>query len=223
MAKSSKSRVTSKTKRPAPLEGNKVWRNRGRVRRAGPTQRDVSWWAQRPSAVQHAICIGFLTLVALGFFASTTFGGDTLAGGDTVQWRATAEVLLAAEAETGTRPLWVPNVFGGMPAYLVSYPTATPGLDTIVSQLRAWGLWPFAHMMVLLLGTYFLVLFLTRSKLAGATSTSPPSSRTAPCAFMRWASAASHANPQPKKTLSGCRRSPARRSTQARSGSAPRD
>jgi len=109
-------------------------------------------------------------LVALGFFASSTIGGKNLAGGDTVQWRATAEALLAHEAETGTRPLWAPNLFGGMPAYLLSYPTATPGLDTVANTLRAVGLWPFAHMMVLLLGTYFLVLFLTRSKLAGTLS-----------------------------------------------------
>ena len=170
MAKSSKSRVTSKTKRPAPLEGNEVWKNRGRVRRVGAAQRDATLWARLPSWGQHAICIGFLTLVALGFFASSTIGGKTLAGGDTVQWRATAEVLLAHEAETGTRPLWVPSLFGGMPAYLLSYPTASPGLDTIVSTLRAIGLWPFAHMMVLLLGTYFLVIFLTRSKLAGTLS-----------------------------------------------------
>ncbi|MEO0557129.1 MAG: hypothetical protein AAF170_02980 [Bacteroidota bacterium] len=170
MAKSSKSRVTSKTKRPAPLEGNEVWRKRGRVRKVGATQRDTTWWAQLSGRVQHAICIGFLTLVALGFYASSTVGGKNLAGGDTVQWRATAEALLAHEEETGTRPLWAPSLFGGMPAYLLSYPTATPGLDTIANTLRAVGLWPFAHMMILLLGTYFLVLFLTRSKLAGTLS-----------------------------------------------------
>ena len=167
MAKSSKSSVTSKTKRPAPLEGNEVWRKRGRVRRAGPTLRDSSWWAQRSDGVQHVICIGFLVLVALGFFAPATIGGKSLSGGDAVQWRATAESLLAEEARTGTLPLWAPNVFGGMPAYLISYPNAAPGADTVVNLLRHIGLWPFAHMMVLLLGTYFLVLFLTRGKLAG--------------------------------------------------------
>ena len=167
MAKSSKSRVTSKSKRPAPLEGNEVWRKRGRVRRAGPVARDTTMWARLSNATQHAICIGFLTLVALGFFASTTVGGKALTGGDTVQWRATAEALLAQEARTGTLPLWAPNVFGGMPAYLISYPSATPGVDTLFNALRGVGLWPFAHMMALLVGTYLLVVFLTRHKLAG--------------------------------------------------------
>ena len=170
MAKSTKSRVTSKTKRPAPLEGNEVWRKRGRVRRAGPTLRDSSWWAQRPDWMQHAICIGFLTLVALGFFASTTIGGKSLAGGDVVQWRATAEGMLAYEEATGTMPLWAPHVFGGMPGYLITYPDAAPGADSVVNALRGIGLWPFAHMLVLLLGTYALVVFLTRSKLAGTLS-----------------------------------------------------
>ena len=165
MAKSSKSRPSSK--RPAPLEGNDVWKSRSRVRRAGPVLREASWWEKRPGWVQHAICLGFLLVVAVGFFSSTTFGGRTLAGGDTIQWRASAEAMIASEAETGVEALWAPNVFGGMPGTLITGGSSVPGVDSILSTLRGWGLWPVAHFFALLVGTYLLVLYLTRSKLAG--------------------------------------------------------
>lgn len=165
MAKSTKSRPAAK--KPAPLEGNEVWKSRSRVRRAGPTTREGTWWEGLDGRVQHAICLGFLLVVAVGFFAPTTIGGRTLVGGDTVQWRASAEAMLAAEAETGSPSLWAPNVFGGMPGALILNGSSVPGADSVLNVLRGWGLWPVAHLFALLVGTYLLALFLTRSKLAG--------------------------------------------------------
>ena len=167
MAKSRPSRSTSKANRPAPLEGNEIWKSRSRIRRAGPVSREVTWWESRPAWLQHALCIGFLVLVAVGFFASTTFGGRTLVGGDTVQWRATAQAMLDYQETTGRPVLWSPNVFGGMPGTLILNAPRVPGVDTLFSALRSIGLWPVAHFIALLLGTYCLVLYLTRSKLAG--------------------------------------------------------
>ena len=166
MAKSTKSTPSSKTNKPAPLEGNAVWRKRGRVRKAGPVQ-DKTWWEARPAWAQHAICVGFLVIVALGFTAPTTFGGKSLVGDDIVRWRASADVLLDAERSAGELPLWAPNVFGGMPAYLIHDTAGPPGADDIAIFLRRIGLWPVGHLLVLLLGAYALVVFLTRSKLAG--------------------------------------------------------
>ena len=170
MAKSSKSKPTSKTQAPAPLEGNEVWRSRGRVRRASPTVTEASAWQKLSGRTQHAICVGFLLLVTVGFYSATVFGGRSLAGGDTVQWRAAAEAMIAHEEATGERALWAPNVFGGMPAYLIDYPPAAPGLDTMMQALRGIGPWPSAHMFLLLVGTYLLIVYLTRSTLAGVIS-----------------------------------------------------
>ena len=100
MAKSTRSKPTSKTQKPAPLEGNKVWRERGRVRKSSPTLRDKTAWEKLPEWWQHVICVGFLLVVALGFFAPTTFGGRTLVGGDTVQWLGTAQAMLDYEASS---------------------------------------------------------------------------------------------------------------------------
>ena len=169
MAKSRKSRPTAA--RPAPLEGNDVWKRRSRVRATGPVLRtEASAWERLPGWAQHAICIGFLLVVAVGFFAPTTFGGKAFAAGDTVQWRATAEAQIAYEAQTGQPALWAPNVFGGMPGYLVTYSASVPGADTIVTALRSIGLWPAAHFFVLLLGMYLLVVYLTRTKLPGVVA-----------------------------------------------------
>ena len=169
MAKSTRSKPTSKTRKPAPLEGNKVWRERGRVRKYSPLlPRRMAGWDKLPARWQHVICVGFLLIVALGFFAPTTFGGRTLVGGDTVQWRGTAEAMLQYEASSnGEEALWSPYVFGGMPGYMIHYPPQALGLDTIVTGLRAMGLWPVAHFFMLLCGMYLLVFVLTRSELAG--------------------------------------------------------
>lgn len=166
MAKTTKGRAASN--RPAPLEGNEVWKSRSRVRRAGPVSRESTWWEARPDGVQHAVCVAFLVVVAVGFFWPTTFGGRTLVGGDTVQWRASAQAMLEYQEETGVRPEWAPNVFGGMPGTMILSGSRVPGVDTLMSGLRAMGLWPVAHFLALLVGTYLLVILLTRSKLAGA-------------------------------------------------------
>ena len=166
MAKSRKS-VPGGTGGPAPLEGNEVWKTRSRVRRSGAVQRETTVWERQPGWLQHALCVAFLAVVAVGFFFPTTLGGRTLVGGDTVQWAATAEAMLEYEAETGIRPEWAPNVFGGMPGTMILGGSRVPGVDTVVSALRKAGLWPVAHFLVLLIGTYLLVYLLTRSKLAG--------------------------------------------------------
>lgn len=167
MAKTRKSRPSRGPNRPAPLEGNEVWKSRSRVRRAGPVLQETSWWDGLSDGVQHAVCLGFLLLVAAGFFAPTTFGGRTLVGGDTVQWRAAAESILEYERQTGDEALWAPNMFGGMPGTLIVGGAAVPGADTVLTALRNAGLWPVAHFFALLVGTYLLVFYLTRTKLAG--------------------------------------------------------
>ena len=57
-----------------------------------------------------------------------------------------------------------------MPGVLIYDGGRVPGVDSVLSALRKAGLWPAAHFFALLLGTYLLVLYLTRSKLAGTLS-----------------------------------------------------
>lgn len=134
-------------------------------RKAGPGAGE-GFWDRLSGPAKHGICALALLVVSLGFFAPIHFSGKSLIGGDTVGWRAMAESVLQYQEETGVAALWVTNAFGGMPAYTVSYETEVPQLDAVTGLLRR-VIWPTSHMFVLLLGTYFLVYFLVRDRLAG--------------------------------------------------------
>ncbi|MDX1531199.1 MAG: hypothetical protein R3362_06710, partial [Rhodothermales bacterium] len=127
-------------------------------------------WERLSPRWQHLICIGFLFLVTLAFFSAVHFGGRTLIGGDTVAWRGMAQAMYEYEEETGQLALWSPNLFGGMPGYLIHYPKAVPQVDTVLGALRSAGWWPGAHFFFLLLGTYLLVFYLARDALAATLS-----------------------------------------------------
>ncbi|MBT8399707.1 MAG: hypothetical protein KJO98_04465, partial [Rhodothermia bacterium] len=126
----------------------------------------VPAWDRLSDHWQHVVCLGLLTILSLSFFAPIHFGGKQLIGSDTVNWRATAESVLQYEKETGDAALWATNVFGGMPAYMISYRSIVPQIDTVVSVLRQF-FWPSSHFLVLLFGMYALVFFLTKNKWAG--------------------------------------------------------
>jgi hypothetical protein len=138
----------------------------GKVRGSGPSNQMSTAWERLSGRTQHAVGIVALLLVSLGFLWSVTFGGFSLVGSDIVQWRGMAESMYEYEAETGSRALWAPNAFGGMPGYLIHYPKEVIQIDTVVTALRAMGWWPGAHLFVLLLGTYLLVFYLSRDVLA---------------------------------------------------------
>ncbi len=126
----------------------------------------TSRWDRFSPRVQHVLCIVFLLAVTLGFFASVTFGGKTLIGGDTVGWRGMAGAMLDYEQETGRQALWAPNAFAGMPGYLIHYPLEVPQIDTALNLLRRAGWWPGSYFFVLLLGIYFFVFYLIRDTLS---------------------------------------------------------
>lgn len=125
-----------------------------------------SWWARQAPAKQHGICLLLLLVLAVSYFAPTLFTDKTVIGGDIVSWRALAESMLDYREETGEEALWSTNAFAGMPGYLIKYEKQVPQLDTIANLLRPVS-WPALHFFILLVGTYLLVFYLTRDKLAG--------------------------------------------------------
>lgn len=133
------------------------------VRGAAPAP---SLWDRVGVSWQHGLAVLVLVVVATAFFAPVTIGSYTLMGGDIVQWRGMAQAMLDFEAETGTRALWAPNGFSGMPGYHIHYPREVLQIDDLPRWLRALGLWPWAHFMVLLLGVYALVFYLFEDVLA---------------------------------------------------------
>ena len=135
-------------------------------RRRIPAGAHDTFWDRLSTPARHGLCLALLLILSLSFFAPIHFGGQEIHGGDVVGWRAQAEAMLEYERESGDYALWAPNVFSGMPGYLIHYPKAVPQLDTVLNALRGFA-WPTSHFFLLLAGAYFLVVHLTRNALAG--------------------------------------------------------
>lgn len=141
------------------------------AKRQTERQVTVSWWDGLPARKQHLICLLALLILTIGFYAPILFSGKSLVGGDTVRWRSMAEYALRYQEEAGRPALWAPNAFGGMPAYMISYPHQVPQLDDIPAFLRE-TMWPASHFIFLLLGAYLLVVFITGNRIGGVLAAS---------------------------------------------------
>ena len=124
-----------------------------------------SWWELLPANTQHGVCVAALLILALVFYGPALFSGKDLVGGDTRQWRATAESMLDYRQTTGEEPLWANNVFAGMPGFVISPPPKMPQVDIVPNWVRRIA-WPASHFVFLLTGAYALIWFLCRDKLS---------------------------------------------------------
>ena len=128
-----------------------------------------SLWSRYAPTTRHGFCIGLLLVVTLLFFSAVIFGGQGIQGTDAVSYRANVEAMVEYEERTGEEALWAPNVFGGMPAFLIGYDIVVPQLDTVVNAVRSVA-FPASHFFVLLVGMYLLVFYLTRNHFSGLLS-----------------------------------------------------
>ncbi len=117
------------------------------------------------SSKRHALCIAFLLLLPAILIPETLFQGKQMAQSDILQWRAGAESLLAHEKETGEQALWSTNMFGGMPAYVITNIKAYPSIDTLVNRHGRF-IFPYVYYVILLIGAYVFFLSLGASPLA---------------------------------------------------------
>ena len=132
-------------------------------------QQADSLWAQYSPTTRHSLALGILLVVTLAFFSPVIFGGESIHGSDIVSWRANAEPLLEYQEKTGEQGLWAPNVFGGMPSYMIYYKKVVPQVDTIFNATRSVA-FPASHFFLLLVGMYLLVFYLTRNHFSGLLS-----------------------------------------------------
>ena len=132
-------------------------------------QSDAGFWSRLSPTARHGAILALLALLSLSFFAPAVFQGKGVHGGDIVNWRGGAEAMIEYQEETGEDALWAPNMFGGMPGYLVNYGMEVPQVDTLINQTRSL-LWPASHFFVLLVGVYLLVFYLTDDQFAGLAS-----------------------------------------------------
>jgi hypothetical protein len=130
---------------------------------------DDTFWGRLSPTTRHCAALGILLVIAVSFFAPAVFEGKALHGTDVVSWRANAEAILDYEERTGERVLWAPNVFSGMPSFLMRYQEVVPQADTVINALRPYA-WPASHLFVLFVGVYLLVYYLTRNHFSGVLS-----------------------------------------------------
>lgn len=107
---------------------------------------------------QHIIALGVLFLVPFILFTATTIGGKELQRHDTTQWRAGAESVIEYREEFGKEPLWVENMYMGMPAYVVSVTNVVPNIDRIAGFFHK--IYPAFPYWVMLSGMYFLLILM---------------------------------------------------------------
>jgi hypothetical protein len=110
-----------------------------------------------PLRVQHLIALGILFLLPVFLVPEVFFGGKKFFAHDSIQWRASAESIIQHREATGEEPLWAPNMFSGMPAFLVSYMRAVPHLDDLISK-GLFVVFPAGAFWLLLGGCYVMFL-----------------------------------------------------------------
>ncbi|TNE72127.1 hypothetical protein EP331_07930 [bacterium] len=132
-----------------------------------------AWWDAQKPWVQNAVCLLFLFVLPLFLTPDTIFGDKQFLANDIVQWRGGSESIIQAREKFGEEPLWAANMYGGMPAYFISYNLEVKNIDTLVSKLFH-GIFPAAIFWVGLSGLFFLFRYVRASHIAslfGAVTT----------------------------------------------------
>jgi hypothetical protein len=111
-----------------------------------------------PQKWQHIVSVAILFIIPLVLFFQTTLGGKEIQRHDITQWRAGAETVIEYREQFGEEPLWVNNMFGGMPAIVVSVQRQVPNLDVLTGYFN--NIYPAFQYWVLLSGMYFLLILM---------------------------------------------------------------
>ena len=107
---------------------------------------------------QHIIALAVLFLVPFILFSATTIGGKEFQRHDITQWRAGAESVIEYRETFGEEPLWVENMYMGMPAYVVSIVKSVPHLDDLYRVF--YSIYPAFPYWIMLTGMYFLLILM---------------------------------------------------------------
>lgn len=106
---------------------------------------------------QHIIALLFLFILPVILYHAIFLGGQQFLGTDVIQWRAGAESVIEYQEEHGENPLWAPNMFSGMPSYVISIPSAAPNIDTVIKSIGG-NTHPLPYFWILLGGAYLFFI-----------------------------------------------------------------
>ncbi|MEX0843988.1 MAG: hypothetical protein WD022_01860 [Balneolaceae bacterium] len=122
------------------------------------TEPTKDFFSKLSETKQHIIALLILFLIPFFLFTATTIGGKEFQRHDTTQWRAGAESVIDYRETYDKEPLWVNNMFAGMPSFVVSTQKQVPHLDNIKSPFS--GIYPAFQYWVMLSGMYFLLVIM---------------------------------------------------------------
>jgi hypothetical protein len=114
----------------------------------------MSNWFKR-NGIHFAIFGIFLALCF--FYFTPAFQGKALNQGDVLRAQSTQKEIMDVKDKTGKAPLWTNGMFSGMPSYQVWAPYPSNITTHVVSTLKAVFPNPVDTVLLLLLGTYFLL------------------------------------------------------------------
>ncbi len=101
-----------------------------------------------------------IALILIIRFFPVAFQGYVPQAQDTQQWRYTAQPMMDYNETHKDKALWNPNVFSGMPGYLIHLPAKFPFIDTIRDILGHIISWRVLMMIAGGIGVYLLLIML---------------------------------------------------------------
>ncbi len=107
---------------------------------------------------QHAIALAILFFIPFILFTATTIGGKEFQRHDITQYRAGAESVIEYREKFEKEPLWVENMYMGMPAFVVSVANNVPNLDFLERVFL--DIYPTFPYWVMLSGMYYFLILM---------------------------------------------------------------
>jgi hypothetical protein len=79
---------------------------------------------------------------------------------DTIQWQGAAHTIIEYNKTHSDKALWQPNMFGGMPSYLISLPNAYPFVENVTKLVDFVMNWRIFLLFIGGLGVFILLRFM---------------------------------------------------------------
>ena len=98
-------------------------------------------------------------ILAISFF-KIAFQHYEPPASDSIQWRTSAEPLIEYNKTHKDQALWNPNIFSGMPAYLISLKAKYPYFDSLRKLTDKVMNWRIFYLFLAAVGVYLLMLML---------------------------------------------------------------
>jgi len=109
---------------------------------------------------KHLIFIGLLFIILSVFFFKIAFQNYAPPASDSIQWRSSAQVLLDYNKEHKDQAMWDPNIFSGMPSYLISFGAKYPFFGNLFKLTNKVMNWRILMLFLMALGVYIFMIHL---------------------------------------------------------------